>query len=699
MPSTATSILDGLSTSVAVKAPCRTVALTNITLSGLQTISGYTTVENDRVLVTGQTSAIDNGIYMASTGTWTRSKDADGARDLVQGTLVLVRSASADGAIWELTTANPIVIGTTALTFDLHNDPAIIYDQTAAEIAAGVTPTFYGYEPGDARRFGAVGDNLTNNTTALVNWAKSATPGLRMTLQPAGIYLFDPSAVTNGVLFTGVAGFSIHGNGATIKCVSGASVVAQHQMMVFVNCQDVYVENLIVDANRAARTPVESTTHNIHIRDNCRRIVFKKVRAINGVTDGWMVSTDDEATQSTYPEDITLDDCIGYNCYRNNLSVVASLRFTVKGGRYHGATGTSPQAGIDFEPDATVVYGNRDIVVENVDVSDNLGFGLSLAGPGGSAMNTRVTLTNIRGQLNTIGFIEVANVNGLDVDGAHCGPHTACTRSMIDLANGSVTDVSLRNLSFRNVTVSSSVKFLMYIHSGVDSRVHVDGMKVYGCPNILVANPNVATTLSNLELDGVPDAAITIGAANCVIRGMVAKTATGRVIYAPAADCVFENLTFIDCLVASSSALNLVLGATGCVFRNIHFIQTASIPASAVGIDFDEVPKQISGLTGKSAGTDFTVANICSFGVGVAGAEIVGMSPNPVYQTGATSVADGGTITHGLYAAPTSVRVTPSVSGELASVTALAATTFTVAIKTHAGAAGTTQTVYWEAKV
>lgn len=66
--------------------------------------------------------------------------------------------------------------------------------------------------------------------------------------------------------------------------------------------------------------------------------------------------------------------------------------------------------------------------------------------------------------------------------------------------------------------------------------------------------------------------------------------------------------------------------------------------------------------------------------------------------TGATSVSDGGTVTHGLGATPDVVNVTPTVSGEFASVTALGATTFTIAIKKHDGTAGTTQTVYWEAK-
>lgn len=64
---------------------------------------------------------------------------------------------------------------------------------------------------------------------------------------------------------------------------------------------------------------------------------------------------------------------------------------------------------------------------------------------------------------------------------------------------------------------------------------------------------------------------------------------------------------------------------------------------------------------------------------------------------GATSVADGGTITHGLASTPTLVTVTCSIASQICGVTALAATTFTVSIKTDAGAAGTTQTVYWYA--
>lgn len=86
---------------------------------------------------------------------------------------------------------------------------------------------------------------------------------------------------------------------------------------------------------------------------------------------------------------------------------------------------------------------------------------------------------------------------------------------------------------------------------------------------------------------------------------------------------------------------------------------------------------------------------------GIAAITINGVTdtPTPVFaglkRGAAASKADGGTITHGCGTTPISVVCTASVAGEIISVTALGATTFTVAIKKHDGTAGTTQTVYW----
>ncbi len=53
----------------------------------------------------------------------------------------------------------------------------------------------------------------------------------------------------------------------------------------------------------------------------------------------------------------------------------------------------------------------------------------------------------------------------------------------------------------------------------------------------------------------------------------------------------------------------------------------------------------------------------------------------------AASVADGGTIAHGVTAIPTRANVTPSVAGEIVTVTSLDSTNVTVAIKKHIGTA------------
>lgn len=67
------SVAAGLSWKQAVK-----VATTSdISLSGLQTVDGYTTVAGDRVLVKAQTAESQNGIYIAAAGAWVRATDMD----------------------------------------------------------------------------------------------------------------------------------------------------------------------------------------------------------------------------------------------------------------------------------------------------------------------------------------------------------------------------------------------------------------------------------------------------------------------------------------------------------------------------------------------------------------------------------------------------------------------------------------------
>src|SRR5687768_9692738 len=59
----------------------------------------------------------------------------------------------------------------TLYTADPANDQVLSQDPTDAENAALVTPTDYAYEPGNVKRYGAVGDGSTSDQTAFNNAA------------------------------------------------------------------------------------------------------------------------------------------------------------------------------------------------------------------------------------------------------------------------------------------------------------------------------------------------------------------------------------------------------------------------------------------------------------------------------------------------------------------------------------------------
>lgn len=102
---------------VGVKAPCAAATTAAITLSGAQTIDGVAVTTGDRVLVKNQANPVDNGIYDADTGDWSRSTDCDGNYDLAVGTLIKVNGGTVAQGFWYANGTDPLVVGTSSISF------------------------------------------------------------------------------------------------------------------------------------------------------------------------------------------------------------------------------------------------------------------------------------------------------------------------------------------------------------------------------------------------------------------------------------------------------------------------------------------------------------------------------------------------------------------------------------------------------
>ena len=102
-----------------VKDSCVVIATSNITLSGTQTIDGVSLSADDRVLVAGQSTASQNGIYkVVSGGSWTRTDDLAAGVDAA-GSFAFIEQGSTNADTGWVCSSNKgsAVVGTNNLAF------------------------------------------------------------------------------------------------------------------------------------------------------------------------------------------------------------------------------------------------------------------------------------------------------------------------------------------------------------------------------------------------------------------------------------------------------------------------------------------------------------------------------------------------------------------------------------------------------
>jgi len=217
-PSSATDIankfyVDTVAQGLGPKAACAVATTTNITLSGLQTIDGYTTLSGDRVLVKNQSSSQFNGIYIASASTWTRSTDMDVWSEVPGAYTVVLNGGQADTG-WVCTATQSGTINVTAMPWVQFSGANTYYAGTGLTLSSntfsisntGVSASYYG----SASIVPVIAVNAQGQITSASNSTISIAP----------------SQINATIPNSGLTNSSITINGSTIALGGTATITA-----------------------------------------------------------------------------------------------------------------------------------------------------------------------------------------------------------------------------------------------------------------------------------------------------------------------------------------------------------------------------------------------------------------------------------------------------------------------------------------
>jgi hypothetical protein len=260
--------VDATKTGLAFKDPVRVATTANITLSGTQTIDGIAVIAGDRVLVKDQTTASQNGIYVVSASSWSRAVDADNSPsgEVEAGLYTYVEQGTSNGsAAFVLSTANPITLGTTALTFTKFSGTGQLTAGTGISISGNSISVASTYAGGSS--IATLGTVTTGTWSATNIGLNKGGTNAALTAANGGIVYSTASAMaitaagTSGqALLSGGAGAPTWGTLAVAAGGTGATTAAAARTNLGA------VGKYSVDVGNGSATAI-TVTHNLNTLD------------------------------------------------------------------------------------------------------------------------------------------------------------------------------------------------------------------------------------------------------------------------------------------------------------------------------------------------------------------------------------------------------------------------------------------------
>lgn len=491
--------------------------------------------------------------------------------------------------------------------------------------------------------WGALADGSNDDTAAL----QAAINAADFLFLPAGVYSTSPLNLHSNLVIAGVGAATRIvqrtapiASGGTLQANSGGATVFIDNILL----RDFQIEGPDIV------TPVFSEHNHLIAFHGVRNAQIRNVRVIGFRGDGIHLGSGYDFGGERHNHDVRICDCLidGINQEnRNGISIIDGNNITVENCVIQNTAKSTMPGAIDIEPNAFAHH-----VAQNIKIIGN-------------------RFENIGGNAGVISFV-FGNAAWTTM------PNTFIVRDNYIDCPGRV-----------------GIRYLRVIPGGITANAPSCGLKILSNTVVSIGRPfniinakDVVIGANSFLLSSNTALLSYVGADNNILdvhivdnlfRNLSGGWATGIAVFT-ASHITFQNNTFDDC---PGNAVDFDSGTSSYIsFIGNRFLSPGGLTTLAIQ---------------KEAAHTFTLAtnvyrdNIINPAMGLAF-----QAPMFYEKKGATaSVADGGTITHGLGYTAVGVTATGSVAGEIVSVTAKGSTTFTVAIKKHDGTAGTSQTIYW----
>jgi parallel beta-helix repeat protein len=259
----------------------------------------------------------------------------------------------------------------------------------------------------NVRTFGAVGDGVTDDTTALNAAVRSLDGGPGTVVVPAGVYAVDAVGLDAGLRLASNMVLDLEAD-ATLKVIPNASGV--YQLVRVEDAHDVTIRGgtLLGDRNAHLSAGGEAG-HGLVLRGS-HHVVVEGVTATDFWGDGFHLGHsflfgDGSEAVDGGPDGsnaaIRFSGCVANNNRRQGMSIVQAADVLVENCTFKNTHGTPPEAGIDLEPSFS--YRTvRDVRIVGSTFADN-GYGVLVVGELGPTYGNTI-------ESNTIATSRIAGV-------------------------------------------------------------------------------------------------------------------------------------------------------------------------------------------------------------------------------------------------------------------------------------------------